>query len=88
MVIDAQRGGIIVAVSRELADLARAASVGLSDADVQERTKLSFASWRRLWRGEVLSDSLLLKFAAGLNLDTQEVLAGGRGEGEGCRAVA
>jgi len=63
-----------VAFSRKLAELARDATVGLTDYDVLERTGLSFATWRRILAGGVPGEDKLLALAQGLDLDPRPFL--------------
>ena len=68
-----EKGGILL-IAPELRAMARDCTIGMSDAEVMERTGLTRSSWRRLWRGEVISDTLLLRFAVGLGRDPQPFL--------------
>lgn len=63
-----------MAFSKTLAQLASDATIGLRDVDVIERTGLSFATWRRMLRGEVPGDDKILALAHGLGLDPEPFL--------------
>jgi hypothetical protein len=63
-----------VAVSRDLAAMLREAAAGLTDMDVVERTGLSYATWRAMVEGRVMSDAKIVQFAAGLNIDPKPLL--------------
>ncbi len=70
------RGGEnVMAVSRDLAEMARDATIGMTDAEVMAATGLSLSSWRRLLSGQVISDKLLLQFTDGMKLDPEPFLA-------------
>lgn len=60
-----------MAMSRKLATLSRAATTGLTDAEVMELTGLGFATWRRLLTGMVPSDKTIMQFCEGLGVDAQ-----------------
>lgn len=63
-----------MAVSSKLRDMLRDATLGLTDAQVCERTGIGFATWRRMLQGHVPSDPVLVQFATGLELDATQYI--------------
>lgn len=70
-----EKGGVVVNVSREVADMLRDASIGLTDRAVVERCGIAFMTWRRAVTGQIVSDESYIKIAAGLEIDAGELLA-------------
>ncbi len=71
-------GGDIVAVSSRLAELAKDVTAGLTDFEVMDITKLTYATWRRIKMGWVPSDAKLLQFAKGIDVDARPFLDAAR----------
>lgn len=70
-----KKGGVIkLPILGELADYVQSATTCMTDTEILKKTGLSFASWRRLWRGEVISEPLLTQFAYGMGLNPDEIL--------------
>ena len=63
-----------MAVSRKMAEIARDATLGMTDTQVMERTGLSYATWRRILQGQVPTDRHLIQMAAGLEIDVEPLL--------------
>lgn len=68
-VVNNKKGGVVMAVSRKLAQLYRDATAGMTDNEVMESTGLKFATWQRMKGGMVTSDERILEFCSGLGLD-------------------
>lgn len=75
LVILEERGGICLARSAKLAQMFRDAAAGLRDAEVEEMTGLSFATWQRMKSGLIVSDAKIIQFCNGLGLDAAQFLA-------------
>jgi len=67
-------GDVLLAYSEKLKQLARDATIGMTDAEVMRRTDLSYSTWRRIVDGQVPGQDKLVQFAVGLGLSVEEVL--------------
>jgi len=70
----ARKWGEIMAVSLKLAQLAKAATSGLTHATVQQKTGLASTTLQRILSGQVPSRDKIAMFAQGLNLPLKPLL--------------
>lgn len=63
-----------MAISPKLVQMARDATIGMTDAEVVGKTGISFATWRKWLDGYVPSERTVLQFCSGLGLDAQPFL--------------
>ena len=75
MIDKGRKGGSVVAFSKKLADMARDATISMTDNDVLRATGLSYATWHRILAGNVPGVDKLMALATGLNLDPEPFLA-------------
>jgi hypothetical protein len=69
-----EKGGEIVGVSTQLHELVIAASSGMTDVQVERATGLTYATWRRLKNGGIISPQKIIQFANALELDSAPFL--------------
>lgn len=70
-----QKGGEVIYMSPTTRELARDATVGMTDREVVRATGLSFATWRKLKDGlGVPSEKTILQLSAGLGISADPFL--------------
>jgi transcriptional regulator with XRE-family HTH domain len=71
-------GEKVLAVSAKFAQLIRAAKGNYTDKEIEELTKVSFATWRRMVSGGIPSEVVILQVAKGLGVDPEPLINAAR----------